>query len=90
LARLNWDEQRGIQSTARPFLDAALQKHWPRMLISRQVFHHNSAMPVAAVAPIVYADYLKDGSADREDRPEEMARFPLPGGVWPACLQHEE
>jgi hypothetical protein len=70
--------------------DTALQKHWPRLLISRQAFHHNSAMPVAAVAPIVYADYPKDGSADREDRPEEMARFPLPGGVWPACLQHEE
>jgi hypothetical protein len=36
--------------------DAALQKHWPCTLISRQVFHHNSAMPVAAVEPIVYAD----------------------------------
>jgi hypothetical protein len=43
--------------------DTALQKHWPRLLISRQAFHHNSAMPVAAVAPIVYADYLKHGSA---------------------------
>jgi hypothetical protein len=36
--------------------DTALQKHWPCMLISRQVVHHNSAMPVAAVEPIVYAD----------------------------------
>jgi len=71
-------------------LNAALQKHWPRMLILRQVFHHNSAMPVAAVEPIVYADEDKHGSADVEDRPEEMACFPLPGGTWPACLQHEE
>jgi hypothetical protein len=37
-------------------LDTALQKHWPCTLISRQAFHHNSAMPVAAVEPIVYAD----------------------------------
>jgi hypothetical protein len=35
--------------------DTALQKHWPRTLISRQAFHHNSALPVAAVEPIVYA-----------------------------------
>jgi hypothetical protein len=71
--------------------DTALQKHWPRLLISRQAFHHNSAMPVAAVAPIVYADYLKDGSAEpkKTDRRKWLA-FRCRAGCGLPCLQHEE
>jgi hypothetical protein len=36
--------------------DTAVQKRWQSTLISHQAFHHNSAMPVAAVEPIVYAE----------------------------------